>query len=64
MYLPKMCFLTNSGALNFLRLIGHSHLSFDSSTQFAVMNASVSLQVIRLSLCDVPSGNFPDHQDD
>ena len=42
--LLKMCFLTNSGPLNFLPDSGHSHLSLASSCVFACMNFSTSLQ--------------------
>jgi hypothetical protein len=45
--LLKMCFCTNSGPLNFLPLIGHSHLSLASSCVLAVTNFSTSVRYVK-----------------
>ena len=40
-----MCFLTNSGPLNFLPLSGQSHLSLASSCVLVLMNFSTSVSI-------------------
>jgi hypothetical protein len=46
-YVKYTIYMTNSGPLNFLPLIGHSHLSLASSCVLAVTNFSTSVRYVK-----------------
>lgn len=45
--LLKMCFLTNSGPLNFFPLNGHKNFSLEISLVLSAINFSISLEVLQ-----------------